>query len=68
MVGVGIMLLVSAGLMVVGGMYYWKTAPKQKGFWKGWGYVNGTMAYVGAGLYTLAGLGVMALPDRNFRG
>jgi hypothetical protein len=50
-------ILVSAGL-VVAGMYYWKTAPKVSGFWKGWGYYNGTAAYLGAGVYALAALGL----------
>ncbi len=50
-------LLVGAAVLVISGMYYMKTAPKEKGFWKGWGYFNGVSSYLGAGAYTLIGLG-----------
>ncbi len=53
-------MVAGAALMIVSGLYFFKTAPKEKGFWKGWGYVNGGLSYLGAAGYALGGLAVMA--------
>jgi hypothetical protein len=50
--------LVYAAVAIVGGIYFFKTAPKEKGFWKGWGYVNGGLSYIAAGTMGLAALGL----------
>lgn len=48
----------ATAMMAVGAAYFWKSAPKMQGFWKGYGYVSAVLGTVGAvayGIGTLAG-------------
>jgi hypothetical protein len=45
-------------IAIVGGVYFFRTAPKESGFWKGWGYVNGVLSYGSAAILGLAALGL----------